>query len=357
MNIRKFNRYPLSNSFMFLGLIIAFCSVICGSTIFQNIENGRKDSKNYKYESEAVVTCFDNGSKVFDIKDLAEYDDINTEIIDIPMIIGEYTRVTTIAYAYNMEPPYKLLEGRFPGNEEIQNNSKVVDVGKDLMEDIYNREGKKYILIDGIEYQVIGILGSETSDVLDSLIYFVYDCLDDFHKEIVNSCDYFMIRFGSNYSDVSVKITDLFSNKSEEVSLQIEETSAFSVAVVNEHERDTYFFLVYAFAIGICVIISELWIFQRKDEIAILKTVGIKMIHIILRLYKSIIGIVISATVGAYLIIGLVEVITGDMMISLSGMLLVLGAMLVTSVIIFIIPLIKIELIEPAKGINARGNY
>lgn len=342
---------------MLLGLIIAFCAVICGSTIFQNIENGRKDSKNYKYESEAVVTCFSNGSKSLDIKDLAEYDDINTEIIDIPVFIGKYTRVTTVAYSYNMEPPYKLLEGRFPSNEEIKGSSRVVDVGKDLMDDIYNRDGNKYILIDGIEYQVIGILGSETSEVLDSLIYFVYDCLDDFHKEIVNSCEFFMIRFGSNYFDVSAKITDLFRTKREEASLQIEEASTFSVAIVNEHEKDTYFFLIYAFATGICVIISELWIFQRKDEIAILKTVGIKMIHIIFRLYKSIIGIVISATFCAYMIIGLLEVFTGNNMISLLGMLPVLGAALISSVIIFLVPLLKLEMIEPAKGINARGNY
>ena len=52
MKITKFNRYPLSNMFMFIGLVIAFLAVIYGSSLYTKVENGNKESKNYKYNDE-----------------------------------------------------------------------------------------------------------------------------------------------------------------------------------------------------------------------------------------------------------------------------------------------------------------
>lgn len=357
MKIKKYNRYPLSNTFMFIGLLIAFLAVICGCSLYENVEINNKESKNFKYDNEIVINYYSNDGGYLKLEDFAKCDTINVEIAMFAMGVGKYTRVANIAYSYNEEPSYILKSGRFPSKEDIDNGRKVVDIGQDMSDDVYKRDGQEYIRFDGIEYEVIGYFGSENSNVLDSTIYFVYNCLDDYHKNMLAEQDIFFIRYGSNSFDVYNVVSDITDNLSESIDYSIDDAEAFNTNITSNHSKDMYYFTIYAFAIGICIIISELWIFQRKDEIAILKTLGFNNSRIVNKLYLSMVGIMLIAMVSAYAILTVFEMITGNKMISMSGFSKVIAFMILSSIIIFIVPIMKINMIAPSECVNSRGNY
>lgn len=357
MKIRKFNRYPLSNTFMFIGLIIAFIAVICGSSIYTRIEMENKEIKNFRYNNEAVVNFYSQSEESLNLSDIATSKDINVEITLFAMSVGKYTRVVDIAYSYNEEPSYILKSGTLPSKEDINNGRRVVNVGEDLLEDVYVKGDTEYIKFDGIEYEVIGYFGSENSDVLDSIIYFVYECLDPYHKEILSNQDMLDLRFGSNYNDAIEEVSALFGNIPPNVEYSFEDAENFSNMISNDHEKDMYFFMVYAFAICICIIISELWICERMDEIAILKTVGLSIKNIVNRLYASILGIMCLALLISYIAVFAFYRVTGNEVVNMSGFVLVAVIMILSSVLVLLVPILKIKTIEPAKCINSRGNY
>lgn len=357
MKIKKYNRYPLSNSFMFIGLLIAFLAVICGCSLYENIEVNNKESKNFKYDNEIVVNYFSMDGSLLKLDNFAKNETINTEVTMFAMGVGKYTRVVDIAYSYNEDPPYSLKSGRLPSKEDIAAGRKVVNIGQGLTSDVYQRDGDEYIKFDGIEYEVIGYFGSENSNVLDSAIYFVYNCLDDYHKKMLEEQDVFFVRYGSNSNDVYSVVSDVTSNLVANIDYSIEDATSYNTNITSKHNKDMYYFTIYAFAIGICIIISELWIFERKDEIAILKTIGFSNSRIVNKLYLSIAGIMLIAMAAAYVVLIAFELITGNQMISMSGFSKVIAFMLLSSILIFIVPIMKINMIAPSECVNSRGNY
>lgn len=357
MKIRKYNRYPLSNVFMFIGLMIAFMAVICGSYIFQNIESGKKESAGYTYESQKTILYYNMDGSSLDVLKLSKSSEINVEVEGLFMMVGKETRQTTIAVAMNEKVPYNLIEGRFPTKEEIENNSNVVNIGRYCEKYVYEKNGKKYINYDNIPYEVIGILGAPKSDVLDYVTYFVYDCLNQYHKDIFNKLDNISVRYGSDYKNVDDEITRIISSQNDNLQYDVDTSINAGITNINGHERDLFYFLIYGFAIGICIIISELWVFQRKEEIAVLKTIGLSIGYIELKLFVSIMANISLATICSYVIILIIGFISGEYMISIDSMIMILGIMLVSAIAILIIPVIKLRNIEPAKCINARGDY
>lgn len=357
MKIRKYNRYPLSNLFMFVGLIIAFIAVICGSYIFQRVENGKKESIGYKYINQKSIHYYNMDGTNLDVLNLSKSTEINIEVAGLSMMVGEETRDTTIAVSLNEELPYNLIEGRFPTEEEIQNHVNVVNIGRYCEKFVYEKDGKKYIDYDNIPYEVIGILGAPKSDVLDYVTYFVYDCLNEYHKNIFNSLQLVTVRYGSDYINVDNEISKILASADENLQSEIDTSGNANITIINGHEKDLFYFMIYGFAIGICVIMSELWIFERKEEIAILKTVGLSLGYIEIKLFASIMGNIGIATILSYIIILVSGAISGEYMISVDSVLMVLGIMVVSAIAILILPAIKLRNIEPAKCINARGDY
>ena len=69
------------------------------------------------------------------------------------------------------------------------------------------------------------------------------------------------------------------------------------------------------------------------------------------------VGIMLIAMVSAYAILTVFEMITGNKMISMSGFSKVIAFMILSSIIIFIVPIMKINMIAPSECVNSRGNY
>lgn len=66
---------------MFIGLLIAFLAVICGCSLYENIETNNKESKNFKYDNEIVVNYFSMDGSFLKLDNFAKNETINTVFI------------------------------------------------------------------------------------------------------------------------------------------------------------------------------------------------------------------------------------------------------------------------------------
>lgn len=357
--IIRIYRYPLSDTFMLIGMVIAFAAVVIGIAAFERVNKAGEEGNNYKYASEAVVNFYTRDGSVLNVDELAQNDKINTEIVDFSVVMGGYTRLCEVCYSYNEIPPYRLLEGNYPTQEDIINNSRVVNIGQSQLQFTYDRNGERYIKIDDIEYKVIGIFGGENFETLDYMIYFVYDCMDDIHKMTINSMDSVFIRYSSNNYNVSEIVTPIINKLGDNIFGNLEESSNHSLVSVKDDSKKNLYFTIYGFAVVICIIISELWIYERKGEIAVLKAVGFKNISIICRIYKTLLCIVSLGAVVSYFLVLICynHILKEKMEISLYNLSLLFVFIIIATTIVFIIPMQRINKCQTAEIINERGEY
>lgn len=69
--------------------------------------------------------------------------------------------------------PYNLIEGRFFNIQDFENKTKVVVIGKDIINKSIVEDGKRYLLRDNEKYEVIGVIGKKnyTTQYDDMILY------------------------------------------------------------------------------------------------------------------------------------------------------------------------------------------
>lgn len=114
-----------------------------------------------------------------------------------------------------------------------------------------------------------------------------------------------------------------------------------------------YIFLI-VFSIVNCIYISNIWIIRKQRELVIKKTFGYGMIKII----KGIVNEMFSITVFTAVISAVLQIIygkiTGEPTFSFSpaSVALIILAIVIITVVNSVIPLIKVAIIQPAKGLK-----
>lgn len=87
-------------------------------------------------------------------------------VVRTQLEIGADTR--GVYFAPNMEQP-PLREGRFFTQSEMTNGRPVVLVGAHRLEHTQQRDGTRWLTLAGTEFEVIGVLGTQTPTPLDSM--------------------------------------------------------------------------------------------------------------------------------------------------------------------------------------------
>ncbi len=114
-----------------------------------------------------------------------------------------------------------------------------------------------------------------------------------------------------------------------------------------------YIFLI-VFSIVNCIYISNIWIIRKQRELVIKKTFGCGMIKII----KGIVNEMFSITVFTAVLSAVLQIIYGKITgeptfsFSPSSVALVIMAVVIITVVNSVIPLIKVAIIQPAKGLK-----
>ena len=114
-----------------------------------------------------------------------------------------------------------------------------------------------------------------------------------------------------------------------------------------------YIFLI-VFAIVNCIYISNIWIIRKQRELVIRKTFGYRMIKIIKGIVNEMFSITVFTAVLSVVLQIIYGKITGESTFSFSpaSVAIVIIAIVIITVVNSVIPLIKVAIIQPAKGLK-----
>ena len=202
------------------------------------------------------------------------------------------------------ELPYKVISGHIPGTQEEDLGKRVVAVGRKQYRNAVDKNGKKYLTYCMEEYEVVGVLGSE-SDYWDNRVVFHIDFIGERTLNyILDKENNFEIHIDSNNyttDELKEEYDTLYTN------IVNADNMASVHAIVDTSEGEetissTYYqenirvnYIVYIFCLINNVIISYFWIISRRKEIAVRQTFGYSKLRLAGMLVKDMAIMLITA--------------------------------------------------------------
>lgn len=289
--MRKIFRYPAVDGYMFFACIIAFVALFISLSVFNEAWDYEDDESHLKfmssYQGELIKT------EKLDLSGLAEGVDCNASFSDVRVSLrtqeGDYNTEAQI-YLKMKDRIYPLIEGRYP--EDVSDDGPVCVVGREIAE-MTGSKTNDHIWIDGSEYKISGIIGTDHSDYLDWHILLWYDKLTEKTLEHLRFFDTVGLIFESNDTDTYIcyrKVYDALQGTDGFISLK--GTGSYTDTDFGKSRTEAWFyFLLYGFALLHCVVASDIWIYERKYEISVKKAVGFSSGQLKKDLYVQLISI------------------------------------------------------------------
>ena len=261
--------------------------------------------------------------------------------------IGTYSGYG-IYFNHEFKNNYKVLKGRFFKKEDFLKSEKLAVIGKGRQQEIINKDNEECILIEGNYYKVIGIIGDEKKEnSYDDNIFVNLDSL---------------IREDSSYLTGNFYIDSNSSNKKvvEEIKSQIKDLEIYEsdntgdiYSYYNENELPSSIRFIATILLTLILstsIVTELWIKSRKKEIGIKRACGATKIRISMDIIIDLLKISsISYIIGYLIYLIFAYLIYGYLHFYLISMLIVFGIITVSALLVSIVPIIKMNKMEPKE--------
>ncbi|WP_411169271.1 ABC transporter permease [Clostridium sp. MB05] len=341
------------NLSVILGFTISLISFLFALTIFKSNFDFYNDSKLYSHaktsininlKSEIDSNVFYNKLNNADVKYLTQDAIYDRSIKNINYVKGIHDTSTS-----NIFP---LHSGRFLSEEEINSESKVVVVGKNLLNFTYKVDNKTFIDIFDEAYEVKGIVGRETASKYSIYILMppkVYSKL--FNNEPSNN--YTIDVDKENVQDVVNTINNSFSDEILNVDVNSGEQNESPIVNAFEFEKAILTNLIVAiiFSILCSVTFTLLWFEKINKNISIRKALGANKKDIFLFIFKNLIKMfIISVILSLIAFYGLVDIFKHltifDMIINIESCLYSIITLFVFIIILSLVSLRKFSKIE-----------
>lgn len=192
--------------------------------------------------------------------------------------------MATSIISFDKTQPFALIEGYVDWSDK-----NTVIIGETIINYVTTIDNKKYLLVNGVYYEVTGILENTGSVGYDSSIYFVNNKIRKNVPDIIYSEIEDSIMFGLNTNLVVFADNEKILNKINIIKNEMEEKLRLRVSFTDKplvmEEKDItnrlyeklnkiFLPLFMIFCIGSCCSISSLWVKVRKTDIAIRLTYG-----------------------------------------------------------------------------------
>lgn len=227
-------------------------------------------------------------------------DDIIGAVKSLKSSIAIYTDIEqeygTIRYIYFNKSYINLpmKKGRFFKATDFKKDNYVCVIGKDRVNETYNKDNKQFININGKDYQVIGVLGYEKETIYDSYVFinmstvdlkdarvFIFDYLEKIDPDIISA------EIKKYYVDNGLIINELAK------------AAEFSEMVMPKIVTARWFILLLTACFLCLILISIRWIEQQKRDLVINRIVGATKIDIGLTIFlKYFLIFLMSVIVG-----------------------------------------------------------
>ncbi len=288
---------------VFLSIILLFNGILSASKLSENSEQKQKEIYNSQmlisYDFISETSWSGDDEIIVEGNHIEELNLTEGNLIfkGYKLFIGgTYNPIYADILLVQNEDLVEGLEiGRYATDEELENNIPVVIIGKGLEHYAIEENNKKYISIESEKYEVVGVLKDNTSGNLDDRLIINYESLSENKRNEVNysfsnpedGIYNFNLLYGSNMCDVE-------NNKViiEEWTTGLGGLGEYEYISNYYVEEDTYIDyvselvvklnvytirLLYIFSLINCIVVSNIWIKQRKKEFIIRKAFGENM--------------------------------------------------------------------------------
>ncbi len=358
-------RYRLAAICFVLGQLVIYITIFGALQIYNMAMNKEDDRKNAIYAQRIKMNVITTGKKDI-LSNAADGLEAGNLLLSGRATVafkesGASTRAEMLLDIHE-ELPYQMISGHIPGTKDSDYGRNVVALGRDKYRFAYERDGKKYVTLCFEEYEVVGVIGSD-SDYWDYKIVLNVNCIGPQTLEYFLSNTEYELHLDSNVTDLqtlqenyekvfqNIMAVDSFNSVSAVVDKY---TGQSTVSNTYARQNMKVNYIVYVFCLVNSILVSYFWIIARRKEIAIRKAFGYSNVRIIAMLFENVLEMM-AAALALFLILYLVGFYWFSNMLhiyinlrTLAGVIIV---MIVTSLISIIYPSIKVLGMNSAQGV------
>lgn len=342
--MRRMFRHKLVDIYM---VICIFISVM---TIFIGVDEYNKNIKlledeetySYRYACQIVLNRRDLSNRDFkridfeEIKGLSDKINIFAEDCNAYVDGAGLTLIDRII-GLNDKSCFPLVKGSYD-NSTVYKNPSVI-VGKA----IYETNGKSDIIeIDSVTYDIVGVMASDKTDILDHKIYVIYSSEDKKTHELFDN--YSTVFLGlyamdsAGYDDFS-KVEKYLERYKDDWSIDVSSAEGNIANAGVDKTNEMLQYALYFFALLNTVFAAILWVRVRMDKIVISKVYGMSDSDVFLGLLKEILAVTALAGVICLVIL----LIYTGFTIDFREFVLMIASVPFTAMIISFVPMFAIR--------------
>ena len=297
IQIRKLFRYPAVDGYLFFSFVIAFTALFVALSLFNSVWNYEDDCESLQYMS--TYSCTLLKSEELELDKLAQDWKCSLLATDISVELsfsGKTVSSVCELYFRTDEMIYPLVSGSYP--ESLRDDQPVCVIGREIAK-LSGADVGDTVVLDGENYKVTGILGTEGSDYLDGKLLLWYPAIAENTAEHLRLFDSMELLFASNTRDTYECYKSFYDSiKDSDGVISVTGTGAYTDSDFGKSSTEAYFYiLLYSFSILHCVIASDLWIYKRKYELSVKKVLGYTNGLLILDIFLQILRLVTAAAV------------------------------------------------------------
>lgn len=313
--LKQIRAHPISSTVILVGYFVSMFIISMGISVINqtrqqiiDISNGIPNHElkvDFMFSKEINTTAFLN--KVKEGKE-----ELDIHFLGINAIINDEAGFDIIAEVFTKDPEWvpPTIEGSYFTSEMVNSGEKIVLIGKNFLKDTIEKEGGRYIDINGSEHKVIGVLGRKNATSLwDNDVIVPFDSLEEsslsLYKNNINYSFLFKKNNDVPYKDVQ-SILDYSKQLDENVKINLvipKNSEDLNARFWNESRPVlTLMGMTLLVAIINVIHISYYWIFQRKKEIGIRKAYGATNFKIFLMFYSEMTFLILISAVFAFLV-------------------------------------------------------
>lgn len=304
--IRKIFRYKLVSIYFILSQLIVLTAVFGVLQIYNKAYAKEQDRLNAIADNriQLDITTTKPGS-IFNVSGNAIWPgniivqgNIATEFAEA----GSKTRCEVLL-TINEQLPYPMISGHIPGADINDIGENVVALGREKYQYAYEKDGNKYVTLDGEQYRVSGVIGSDNSDYWDYSVVFNINCMAHNTLNNIGKNEQYVVEIYSNSCNVTDSYKTFSQNILKEdsmcniVAYQKENTGESTINTTLSRENIKTNIMVYIFCLLNCIIISMFLLIQQKKELAIKKIFGYSNIRILAGMALQIVALMLVALV------------------------------------------------------------
>lgn len=240
--------------------------------------------------SKIISLSCDDSSKLTNI--LSKYDKTSIYLDDI--WIGSSLGQAIFFNNFNLEIP--ILEGRFLSEDDFSNKgSNYIVIGKALEKYINIIDNKKYIKINDVNYEVIGVMGYEDRiSVLDTRFYININCY--LNNTIIDKNTKFVLTNKNNsYTDLLNELSNSFYGL--ETNDIESDKNAFFTIIENSQSLIILVAILAALFLLNIVNIASYYIKDKLKEIGIRRNYGANSFNIFKNILKDYVILISISTI------------------------------------------------------------